>query len=51
MAKHIDDLSIIKHGTEVLNISFQVRKKLINQINQLKSNRPFALVDHVINFQ
>ena len=27
MAKHIDDLSIIKHGPEVLNISFQVRKK------------------------
>ena len=27
MAKHNDDLSIIKHGPEVLNISFQVRKK------------------------
>ena len=27
MAKHIDDLSIIIHGPEVLIISFQVRKK------------------------
>ena len=43
MAKHIDDLSIIKHGPEVLNISFQVRKKTYKPNKSTEKQQVFCI--------
>ena len=43
MAKHIDDLSIIKHGPEVLNISFQVRKKTDKLNKSIEKQQAFCI--------
>ena len=43
MAKHIDDLSIIKHGPEVLNISFQVRKKTDKPNKSTEKQQAFCI--------